>query len=295
MTARSSLSLTPIGIIRTPRLTKFDAPNQPEYSAVEESTIELFEPYCREALRDLDGFSHLWLLWWFDKNTTWRPMVRPPRGDGKRRGVFATRSPHRPNPLGLTAVRLHRITSEGRVVVGANDLVDSTPIFDIKPYLPGSDSFPEARTGWLETLDHGERYDLVVQPLAEEQLQWLALRGIEVLERAGRILRRTPFPHRTRRITRYSGSVESHIQTTPVDSLAQGSVTEGSSGATRQTEGFRMGCGPFRLYYTVTNQQVAIHRVGVGYSKETLEAEASRNVPARLELLAFLQQWPTPS
>ena len=112
-------------------------------------TIELLpDTRFRHALRDLGQWSHIWVLFWFDRNDDWKPLVLPPRSTQKR-GVFATRSPHRPNPIGMSALKLERI--EGRVlhVVGL-DILDGTPVLDIKPYVPYADSIPDARSGWAD-------------------------------------------------------------------------------------------------------------------------------------------------
>ena len=138
---------------------KFGIPRQSR----EESQIEtrvVFEPEFRnpDALRGIEGYSHLWLIWGFSTNSN-NLTVRPPRlGGNTRIGVFATRSPFRPNPIGLTSVRLLRVenTTEGPVLaVSGADLLDGTPIYDIKPYLPYSDSHPEATNGFAEeTIDY---------------------------------------------------------------------------------------------------------------------------------------------
>ncbi|MBR6065821.1 MAG: tRNA (N6-threonylcarbamoyladenosine(37)-N6)-methyltransferase TrmO, partial [Paludibacteraceae bacterium] len=102
------------------------------------------------ALRGIEGYSHLWLIWGFSKVDSWSPTVRPPRlGGNIRMGVFATRSPFRPNPLGLSSVRLIGIENGDLIVSGA-DLLDGTPIYDIKPYLSFSDSHPDAKNGFAE-------------------------------------------------------------------------------------------------------------------------------------------------
>lgn len=115
----------------------------------------VFEPEYRnpDALRGIEGFSHLWLIWQFSAavRDTWSPTVRPPRlGGNERRGVFATRSPYRPNALGLSCVELAGVEN-GELIVRGADLLDGTPIFDIKPYLPYVDAHPEARGGFTET------------------------------------------------------------------------------------------------------------------------------------------------
>ena len=137
---------------------KFGIPRQ---SGLAESVISriVFEPEYRndDALRGIEDFSHLWLIWQFSKavREDWSPTVRPPRlGGNTRLGVFATRSPFRPNPLGLSSVRLlgTERTAEGTVLLVAGaDLLDGTPIFDIKPYIPYCDSHPDASGGFTDT------------------------------------------------------------------------------------------------------------------------------------------------
>lgn len=138
--------------------TKFGIPRQSGLVEELRSTI-IFEPEFRnpDALRGIEGYSHLWLIWQFSAavRTDWSPTVRPPRlGGNTRMGVFATRSPFRPNSLGLSCVRLLNVeeTKEfGTVLhVGGADLMDGTPIFDIKPYIPYSDAFPEALGGFTD-------------------------------------------------------------------------------------------------------------------------------------------------
>lgn len=150
--------IQPIGIIRSPISSKFGAPRQSGLAEVKACVI-LKEPFNREeALRGLEGFSHIWLLWEFSETEGqgWTPTVRPPKlGGNTRMGVFATRSPFRPNPIGLSCVRLASIqrTDTGPVlnVIGA-DLIDGTPIIDIKPYLSYTDSKPDAACGYAQEL-----------------------------------------------------------------------------------------------------------------------------------------------
>ncbi len=135
--------------------TKFALPRQSGIVKTLESRI-VFTPKYRDehALRGLEGFSHIWVIWEIsgNKKGEWSPTVRPPRlGGNVRMGVFATRSPFRPNPIGLSCVRLERIeqTEEGSVlVVTGGDMMNGTPIYDIKPYIPYSDSIPEATEGF---------------------------------------------------------------------------------------------------------------------------------------------------
>lgn len=146
-----------IARIHTPFNTKFGIPRQSGVAAEVKGEI-VFEPEYREpeAVRGLEGFSHVWLIWCFSESVTdkWSPTVRPPRlGGNARMGVFATRSPFRPNPLGLSSVELEKIeftSDRGPVLhVRGADLMDGTPIFDIKPYVAYSDSHPDALSGFL--------------------------------------------------------------------------------------------------------------------------------------------------
>ena len=147
---------------------KFGIPRQ---SGLVEETVGkiVFEPEYRnpEALRGIDGYSHLWLIWQFSKaiREEWSPTVRPPRlGGNKRMGVFATRSPYRPNPIGLSSVKLIEVRqtdTEGTVlIVGGADLLSGTPIYDIKPYLAFTDSHPEAKGGFADGV---KEYEIEVE------------------------------------------------------------------------------------------------------------------------------------
>ena len=147
--------LLPIGVIHSGFREKFGIPRQPGLVPAARATLELLPPYARpEAVRGLEDFSHLWLLFVFHGVPAgrWQPTVRPPRLGGNRRlGVFATRSTFRPNPLGLSAVKLERIViRHGQVVLhlAGVDLLDGTPVLDIKPYLPYADCIAEATGGF---------------------------------------------------------------------------------------------------------------------------------------------------
>ena len=152
----SDIIIHPIAHIESDFKEKFGIPRQAGLVDALEARI-VFEPEYRdpEALRGIEGFSHLWLIWQFSAavRSDWSPTVRPPRlGGNERMGVFATRSPFRPNSLGLSCVRLIRVESTpeqgSTLIVGGADLMDGTPIFDIKPYVAYADSKPDARSGF---------------------------------------------------------------------------------------------------------------------------------------------------
>ena len=153
------ISIRPIAHMHSDFATKFGIPRQSGLVQELRSTI-VFEPEFRnaDALRGIEGFSHLWIIWQFSEavRSDWSPTVRPPRlGGNTRMGVFATRSPFRPNHLGLSCVKLlgvEETAEQGTVIhVGGADLMDGTPIFDIKPYVPYADSHPDAVGGFTDT------------------------------------------------------------------------------------------------------------------------------------------------
>lgn len=159
----SDLSMQIIARIRTDLPEKFGVPRQSGLVPGLHGRI-VFEPEFRnsDALRGMEGFSHLWLIFQFDRTVRadWSPTVRPPRlGGNTRMGVFATRSPFRPNAIGLSSVKLERVireSADGPVIeVSGADLVDGTPILDIKPYLPYADCHPDATGGFTDPLDGG--------------------------------------------------------------------------------------------------------------------------------------------
>ena len=181
-------SMKVIGRIHSDFSTKFGVPRQSGLVDALESTI-VFEPEYRsaDALRGLEGFSHVWLVWVFDQalRETWSPTVRPPRlGGNTRMGVFATRSPFRPNPIALSCVRLEGIrqTAEHGAVlcIRGADLMDGTPILDIKPYIPYADCHPEA-VGGFASVPAGEMLQVEIpQELLEKipEGRRAALRGV---------------------------------------------------------------------------------------------------------------------
>ncbi len=265
----SELILRPIGFIRTHKQVKFQARHQPLEIEPERNVLELLPGRNYEqALHDLTGFSRVWLVWWFHRNTDWRPRVMPPRGPPKRRGVFATRSPHRPNPLGLTPVQLIKV--EGRkLILGACDLVDGTPVFDIKPYIPAYDAFPDAKAGWIDEVDAAmdapPQFKVGFSTLAEIQAAWLQAEWqIDFRSRLIELLARDPSPHRTRRITR------------------------------RDTGEFVIGCGAWRAVFTVEAEMVHVQAFDTGYPPRFLHDPARiAGLPDRDAQLAFLQRWPS--
>ena len=196
-------SVRPIGFVRSPFTEKAETPRQAVAEGAEgvAGRVEVL-PEHEHALSDLEGFDRIWLLFWFHEAAAGgaRSKVLPPRSDRKR-GVFATRSPHRPNPIGMSAVRLERV--EGLVLhVRDLDLIDGTPVIDIKPYIPYADAFPDAKSGWVGANDPRASWGVTFTSAAEAQLAWLAAEGLalDLRARIQEALALGPQPHPYRRI-----------------------------------------------------------------------------------------------
>lgn len=155
--AMRPIEFLPIAHVRSPYATRIDAPHQPtvvegtESGDLAEARIEFIDFIPSDAFRDLAGFDRVWLVFVFDRSEGWKTEVKPPRG-GPKRSVLATRSPHRPNAVGISAVELVAVEARALIVRGI-DLLDGTPVLDVKPYVPYADAFPEARAGWIDALD----------------------------------------------------------------------------------------------------------------------------------------------
>ena len=153
----SPFSYRPIGFLQSPYSRRIDAPHQStvvagtETGAFATATLELEDWLDEKAIQDLEGFERLWLIFAFHLSEGWKSCVKPPRG-GPKRGVLATRSPHRPNSIGLSAVELVRVEGKTLHLRGV-DLLDGTPVLDIKPYVPYADAFPVSKAGWIDDMD----------------------------------------------------------------------------------------------------------------------------------------------
>jgi len=177
-----------IGHIESPFKEKFGIPRQSQLVPEARSILRL-RPSMRDALTGLEGFSHVWVLFVFHDNMTagWNPLVRPPRLGGTRKmGVFATRAPHRPNPIGMSLVRIDRVDHKAdppAIHISGGDFLDGTPVLDLKPHLPDSDrAAGEVRTGWLEEAPRKPPLEVGVTAAAHAILEHLAAEGYPELE-----------------------------------------------------------------------------------------------------------------
>lgn len=163
---------TPIGFVHCKEQYKYEQPRQGTMqtadSIIELNTGQNFE----QALNDLNGFDYIWLIFVFHQNRGWKPLVNPPRlTDGRKIGLFATRSPYRPNPIGMSCVRLVKIDGL-KLYIQGSDLLDGTPVLDIKPYINYCDSFSDSKQGWLES-EEILSYELHYRDIADTKISWL--------------------------------------------------------------------------------------------------------------------------
>lgn len=196
------MEFNPIGVFHGAAFRKYDAPRQGVFEGGE-GTIELNpRQNFEQALRDLDGFERIWVLFIFDRNgESWRPTTRPPvAAPGRDRvGLFASRSPYRPNPIGLSCVRL--LSVSGRTLsVAEADLLDGTPILDVKPYIPAADAFPDARAGWVDS-QQAETWRVEVSSTFAEQADFICSAGGPDLAATARLqLSHNPFDDTRKRV-----------------------------------------------------------------------------------------------
>jgi tRNA (adenine37-N6)-methyltransferase len=243
--ALPELVCRPIGVVHSPFTERAKAPRQPAAASDVRGTIELFRDSGFEhALSDLERWPYLWVIFWFHLNPGFRPKVLPPRS-ARRRGVFSTRSPHRPNPLGLSAVKLERVNGLVLEVSGL-DMLDGTPVLDLKPYVAYTDAVSNAGNGWLAgALDPAPEFVVDFSPDAQSELTFLRDAWHLHLEPPIRsVLSLGPQAHPYRRIRRDRSSAPS----TPNG----GNV-------------FVLAVKDWRARFTVDGSRILVTRIRTGY------------------------------
>lgn len=238
------LTFNPIGYFHTLNQERYSVPRQADVVQSFPGKI-ILNPHCHfeEALKDLQGFDRIWVIFLFHRNAGWKPKVLPPRG-GIKRGLFATRSPHRPNPIGMSCLELIEI--KGLELEVANpDLLDGTPILDIKPYLVYADSFPQTKQGWLETLSEKPLYSVEWSELAIRQRKFLLDDGVLLENPIRAVLSLNPFPYQNRRIRKIN------------------------------EKEYEIACKSWRISYEIDeeHQRVVMKEIYSGYDHETLEGD----------------------
>ncbi|MEJ1963837.1 MAG: tRNA (N6-threonylcarbamoyladenosine(37)-N6)-methyltransferase TrmO [Gammaproteobacteria bacterium] len=269
-TAPSRLVLEPIGILRSDLETRVQAARQPQAAAGAPARIELLPGRNFEhALEDLASWELIWVIFWFHQNGGWRPKVLPPRSTTGRKGVFATRSPHRPNPIGMSVVRLERV--DGLTLhIRDTDMLDGTPVLDLKPYVAYTDAHPGAGSGWLKDAegatdgatpsDPVRGYTVEFEPLALEQAAWIETHtSLAIGERIRATLALGPAPHPYRRIR----------------SVA---------------EGMQLSVKEWRVRFTVAERDVRVIQIDSGFRASQLTAAGTdESLQPHRE---FLAKWP---
>lgn len=192
----------PIAFVRSGAEFRFEAPRQAVFASGSAFVEFAGGPELAMAAEDLAGFERIWLVFCFHLNMGrgWKPKVRPPVSpDGARYGVFATRAPHRPNPIGISAVTLLAVEKKG-LRIGPCDLLDGTPILDIKPYIPDADSFPGSRAGWRDAAA-AAAWSVEFAPAAAAKLEWIRAHcGLDAAEFCRIQLAQNPLDRRRKRL-----------------------------------------------------------------------------------------------
>jgi tRNA (adenine37-N6)-methyltransferase len=266
----SRLVIEPIGFVRNSLATKVEAARQPRAAEGVPARIELLPGRNYEhALEDLARWKWIWVIFWFHRNPGWRPKVLPPRSVTGRKGVFSTRSPHRPNPIGLSAVRLERVEGLTLHILDA-DMLDGTPVLDLKPYVAYTDALPDAGNGWLDDAERqGGAQDpvnahiVMLDPRAAAQASWIEVRtGLAIEERIRSTLALGPAPHPYRRIRRLD------------DATMQLSVKE------------------WRVRFSVEGRDVRVIEITSGFRASQLDSDANDDIlRAHRE---FREKWSLP-
>ena len=164
--------INPIGYLSSDLKQRYETPRQGVLAKDSRAVIHLNpRQNYEQAVKDLSGFERIWVIYQFHLNKNWKPLVTPPRHTRKKVGVFATRAPYRPNQIGLSCVKLDKVEVL-KIFISESDILDGSPILDIKPYLPYSDSFPDVKTGWVKS-DLTEKYDVFFSAKAKNKAEEL--------------------------------------------------------------------------------------------------------------------------
>ena len=204
-----SYTFAPIAFVRSGSKYRFEAPRQAVFARTGAFIEFMPDERMAVAAEDLAGFDRVWLVFCFhlNDNKDWKAKVRPPVSpNGGRYGVFATRSPHRPNPIGISCVELLAV-EKGGLCVGPCDLLDGTPILDIKPYIPEADAFPDAKAGWRDGIA-ADDWALAFLPPAAEKMTWIEKNsGLDIAEFCRIQLARNPLDRHHKRVKESSPGV----------------------------------------------------------------------------------------
>lgn len=228
-----------IGFVRCSQKYRFESPKQ-SILANNSGTIEL-QPHCNfeQGLEDLEGFDYIWVIYDFHLNKNWKPKVNPPRNNGSKKGVFATRSPHRPNSIGMSCVRLLGVKNR-TLTIDNFDMLDETPVLDIKPYLSYADSIPMAKTGWIP-MEEQEEFQISFADLAKKQM--LFIQNSMDLD-----------------LRKFS---ELQLKYEPLNTLKKR--------VSIHAENYQLACRTWKIHFKIQKQNINIFKITSSYSKEELK------------------------
>lgn len=239
--------IKPIGIIHSDLRHRYETPRQGILAGLKISVIELYpNNNFEQALKDLDGFERIWALYQFHLNSNWKPLVNPPRHTRKKVGVFASRAPYRPNQIGMSCVRLEKIDGL-KIFISESDILDGSPVIDIKPYLPYSDSFPDAATGWVKN-DIENIFEVCFEQEAIKQCKWLKENSSINLTDFARL----------------------QLEFNPTDSTRKRITEVNDDNAS--SDNYILAYRTWRIIYSVNDDErrVVINEIRSGYTKEEL-------------------------
>jgi tRNA-Thr(GGU) m(6)t(6)A37 methyltransferase TsaA len=195
------ITLNPIGVLQSVLKQRYETPRQGVIAKESSAVIHLNpKQNFEQAIKDLEGFDRVWIIYQFHLNKNWKPLVTPPRHTRKKIGVFATRAPYRPNHIGLSCVKLVKVDGL-KIYISESDILDGSPILDIKPYLPYSDSFPDVKTGWVKN-ELENIYQVIIEDKAKKTAdKLLAKEDVNLLSYARVQLELNPTDTTRKRIT----------------------------------------------------------------------------------------------
>lgn len=248
----------PIGYLKSNRCYHEEQPRQGNLSRAK-GYIELNQGFNYEqGLKDLDGFSRIWLIYEFHQNKTWKPLTNPPRTDGKgKKGLFATRSPYRPNPIGISCVKLISV-KKNKLYIEESDLLNNTPILDIKPYIPEYDSFPNEKTGWLENIIDNT-FSIEYLEKAKEKIDFLKEENIDL-----------------------DGVIHSQLGHNPFDKTRNKFIS--------QENGYILRFKSWRIYFNISEGKVIIEEILSGYTSfdKPLGNDTEKDISTHKK---FIKKW----
>ena len=262
----SEIIIKPIGTVHSELVQRYETPRQGVLAGEKISVIELNpKNNFQQALKYLDGFERIWVLYQFHLNKNWKPLVTPPRHTRKKVGVFATRAPYRPNHIGMSCVKLEKVDGL-KIFISESDILNGSPVLDIKPYLPYSDSFPDALTGWVKK-DFASIYKVIFESQSEKQCSWLK-------ENAGINL---------------ASFAQLQLEFNPADSVRKRISQQKTAGKLNKNV-FELKYRAWRIRYTVneTDKKVIVREINSSYSKEELKNKEEckyRDKPLHIEFV----------